>query len=168
MTRWEGLTEEADTWEPIENLVGCESLIAAFRAARKVAEASNVSARAKRKAEKPAEQEGKADEDSQWKDGAKTKRKAACWKYYMCRYSETQPEKIEDVYCKICGPEFTLVVSGNTSKHAQLVSFLDDSDDEIDEVKELAVPESYAVESDCEFTLYLASPPANMSDNLVH
>ncbi|KAK3280619.1 hypothetical protein CYMTET_11547 [Cymbomonas tetramitiformis] len=32
----------------------------------------------------------------------------------MCRYSEIHPEKIEDVYCKICGPEFTIAVSGNT------------------------------------------------------
>ncbi|KAK3249055.1 hypothetical protein CYMTET_41510 [Cymbomonas tetramitiformis] len=56
-----------------------------------------------------------AEDESEWKDGAKVKRKAVCWKYFMCRYSETQPVKIEDVYCKIRGPESTIALSGNTS-----------------------------------------------------
>ncbi|KAK3268326.1 hypothetical protein CYMTET_23168 [Cymbomonas tetramitiformis] len=71
-------------WEPIENLVGCEALITAFRKSRKDAEAADVAKRAKRKAEKAAEEEAEATDDSEWKDGATVKRKAACWRHYMC------------------------------------------------------------------------------------
>ncbi|KAK3236777.1 hypothetical protein CYMTET_53097 [Cymbomonas tetramitiformis] len=59
------------------------------------------------------------------------------------------------------------VAAPKAAQKKQLVSFLEDSDDEIEEVEELVVPESIAVQSDCQFTLYLASPPANMSDNPV-
>ncbi|KAK3261734.1 hypothetical protein CYMTET_29362 [Cymbomonas tetramitiformis] len=105
------------SWEPIENLAGCESLIAAFRKSSEDAEAADLSIRAKRKAERAAEQEAEvaAEDDSEWKDGAKVKRKAACCRYFMCKFSEIHPEKIESVYCKICGPDFTVEHSGNTS-----------------------------------------------------
>ncbi|KAK3277035.1 hypothetical protein CYMTET_14933 [Cymbomonas tetramitiformis] len=106
-----------DSWEPIDNIVGCESLIATFRKSSEDAEVADTSIRAKRKAERAAEQEAEAaaDDDSEWKDGAKVKRKAACWRCFICKFSEFQPEKIESVYCKICGPDFTVEYSGNTS-----------------------------------------------------
>ena len=55
---WEGYSDAADTWEPIDNLVGHEQEIAAFRESRKekAAEESAASAAKKRKRKEEAEQ----------------------------------------------------------------------------------------------------------------
>ncbi|KAK3256301.1 hypothetical protein CYMTET_34555 [Cymbomonas tetramitiformis] len=77
--------------------------------------AATASERAKkRRAERAAEVDLAADEDPEWKDGAKSKRKAACWQHCMYKVSEDN-EKIVVVYCKTCGPTFAVGYSGNTS-----------------------------------------------------
>ncbi|KAK3244309.1 hypothetical protein CYMTET_46071 [Cymbomonas tetramitiformis] len=93
-----------------------------------------------------------------WDRGTLTKDRVIEW----ARSAYTQdwkPARDTSVVQKVAAPK--------AAQKKQLVSFLEDSDDEIEEVEELVVLESIAVQSDREFTLYLASPPANMSDNPV-
>eukprot|EP00854_Cymbomonas_tetramitiformis_P012064 gene12064-biopygen12411 len=58
-----------------------------------------------------------------------------------------------------------VVVPKAAEKKKQLVSFLEDSDD--DELVEPEVPEATVEEADCEFTLYSAMSPAKMSEDPV-
>eukprot|EP00854_Cymbomonas_tetramitiformis_P002080 gene2080-biopygen1978 len=111
---WEGFDDSADTWEPIENLVGCEQALTLFRQQRDESTTAASERAKKRKAERAAEVDLTADEDAEWKDGAKSKRKAACRQHFMYKVSEDN-EKIVVVYCKTCGPTFVVGYSGNIS-----------------------------------------------------
>ncbi|KAK3246769.1 hypothetical protein CYMTET_43708 [Cymbomonas tetramitiformis] len=52
---------------------------------------------------------GRAEDDSEWKDGAKVKRKAACWKYFMCNHIA---HVHKDVFCEMIYPASGSGVAG--------------------------------------------------------
>ncbi|KAK3289128.1 hypothetical protein CYMTET_3433 [Cymbomonas tetramitiformis] len=106
---WVGLSEKANTWEPIENLAGHEQDIASFRSKR---EEENHERAVKKK--KQSENVEVIDDDApKWVEGKSGKRKSAVWQLFQVELADG---KVLRTRCKLC-PDSTepQQYPGNTS-----------------------------------------------------
>ncbi|KAK3267269.1 La ribonucleoprotein [Cymbomonas tetramitiformis] len=112
---WKGYSDAADTWEPIDNLVGHEQAIKAFRERRKEeAEEESASFAAKKKKRKEEAEKSKQDDDG-FEDAFGGKRRSACWKHFTIQ-KDPETGKITSVKCTLCPPENApMPFSGNTT-----------------------------------------------------
>ncbi|KAK3233943.1 hypothetical protein CYMTET_55785 [Cymbomonas tetramitiformis] len=105
---------EADTWEPIEHLVGHEQDLGAFRQRRKEeAENAEASAEAQKK-QRLEEKERTLQELDGFEEASGGKRRAACWKHYNIPKDESG--KVTHVKCLLCPAENkSIPYCGNTT-----------------------------------------------------
>ncbi|KAK3271369.1 hypothetical protein CYMTET_20275 [Cymbomonas tetramitiformis] len=94
---WEGLSDKADTWEPIEHLLGHEDDICAFRAKRKENATAEEGEATARKKQRLSDSERNSAESDGFEESTGGKRRSSCWKYYKVQKDENG--KVTHVKC---------------------------------------------------------------------